>query len=237
MEHRDTFRRGCCLQLLQNGPMLFCELKWRTWMAEWKARRTKFVCSKSAHYNRSFKRSIHLWQSRGDLTTHVLKTRITYGLAARLAVFTVLERGQLSSPEPARGIRLYFDDIWCSVVVCLGDGIAVNLGAVRVGQVCRYAIISGGVQVCAEIEKRLAAVDWQLFLSSSGTRVDPFALLPDESSHDAEVESFAPEGVALSLRHSTPGHIGPYVLSGEQLAGKFAPLQSASPNVPSMRAH
>lgn len=123
MEPRNTFRRGCCLQLLQNGPMLFCELKWRTWIAEWKAGRTKFVCSKSAVYNRSFKRSIHLWQNRGDLTTHVLKSGITYGLAARLAVFTALERGQLSSPEPARAIRLYFDGIWCSVVVYLGDGI------------------------------------------------------------------------------------------------------------------
>jgi hypothetical protein len=237
MEPRNTFRRGCCLQLLQNGPMLFCELKWRTWIAEWKAGRTKFVCSKSADYNRSFKRSIHLWQNRGDLTTHVLKSGITYGLAARLAVFTALERGQLSSPERARAIRLYFDGIWCSVVVYLGDGIAVNLGAVRVGEIRRYAIISGGVQVCAEIEKRLAAVDWQLFLSSNGKSVDPFALLPARSSHGAEAESFAPEGVALSLRHSTPGHIFPYALSGEQLAGRLAPLQPTSPNVPLMGAH
>ena len=33
-------------------------------------------------------------------------------------------------------------------------------------------------------------------------------------------ESFASEGVALSLRHSTPGRIRPYMLSGEQLAGR-----------------
>lgn len=230
MNPRTTFRQKSCFDLLQGGPMLFTELKWRAWTAEWNARRTKFVCSKSADYNRSFKRSIHLWQSRGDLTTTVLDTPICYGLAARLAVFTVLERGQLSSPQPTSAIRLYFEGQWCSVVVALENKIAVNLGAVFTGEPRRYAVVSR-IDVKGLVAPRgLATVEWVIRLSRNGERVDPQAPLPSPSRERTmhnwvPEESFAPEGVALSLRHSTPGRIGPYMLSGEQLAGKQEPFE------------
>lgn len=242
MNPRTTFRHKSCFDLLQGGPLLFTELKWRAWTAEWKARRTKFVCSKSAVYNRSFKRSIHLWQSRGDLTTTVLDKPLCYGIAARLAVFTVLERGQLSAPQPTSAIRLYFEGQWCSVVVALENTIAVNLGAVFTGEPRRYTIVSRADAKDSAAEKGLATVEWVIRLSGSGERVDPQAPLPSPSRertmHDwVSEESFAPEGVALSLRHSTPGRIGPYMLSGEQLAGRLEPLKASFPNVLVIGAH
>lgn len=242
MNPRITFRRKSCFELLQRGPMLFTELKWRTWAAEWSAGSTKFVCSKSADYNRSFKRSIQLWQSRGDLSVTLPSAPINYGLAARLAVFTALERGQLSTPQPASAIRLYFDGPWCSVIVAIKNKIAVNLGAVFAGEPSRFTLISRTDAIDLEAEKSLGAVKWVIRLSRSGERVDPHAPLPSPSRkgtiHDwARKESFASEGVALSLRHSTPGHIRPYMFSGEQLAGRLEPLKLSSPNVPAMGAH
>lgn len=242
MNPRTTFRRKNCFEFLQRGPMLFTELKWRTWATEWSGGSTKFVCSKSADYNRSFKRSIHLWQSRGDLTTTLPSAPLSYGLAARLAVFTALERGQLSAPQPASAIRLYFDGQWCSVIVAMRNTIAVNLGAVFAGEPRRHTIISRTDVINLEAEKSLSSVKWVIRLSSSGERVDPHAPLPSLSrngtTHDwGGKESFASEGVALSLRHSTPGHIRPYMLSGEQLAGRLEPLEISFPNVPATGAH
>lgn len=228
MDPRSTFRHKTCLGLLQDGPLLFTELKWRTWAAEWTARRTKFVCSKSADYNRSFKRSINLWKSRGDLGSTALGTAISYGLAARLAVFTVLERGQLSAPLPSSAIRLYFEGHWCSVVVALDKEIAVNVGAVFTGEPSRYEIVSRTDANDSKAATKLASVDWVIRHSNSGSVVDPLSPLPplprSGPMHDwVQEESFASEGVALSLRHSTPGRIGPYMLSGEQLAKRARP--------------
>lgn len=242
MNPRTTFRYKSCFDLLLGGPMLFSELKWKAWAAEWSAGRTHFVCSKSADYNRSFKRSIQLWQSRGDLVRAALDTPITYGLAARLAVFTVLERGQLSSPKPTDAIRLYFEGHWCSVVVAIEGALAVNLGAVFIGEPSRYVIVSLTDTKASEAKRTLSAVQWAIRLSCGGVLVDPEAPLapppPGGTMHDwVQEESFAAEGVALSLRHSTPGRIGPYMLSGEQLARKSGPMRSSTLNVPNMGAH
>jgi hypothetical protein len=225
--------------------MLFSELKWRTWSSEWHNGKTKFVCSKSADYNRSFKRSIHSWEHQGLLTITPVKSQITYGMAANLAVFTALERGQLSAPRPEKMVRLYFDDQWCSIVIAVDDIIAVNLGAIFIGMSNRYSVASINRQTDLSDEMHLSACQWIIRLSSSGKEVDPFETLPDPPSrrfgcpyfHDSiTAESFAAEGVALSLRHSTPGRIGPYMLTGEQLATSLTRNDHCI-NVPVVGAH
>src|SRR5690606_12600119 len=90
--------------------------------------------------------------------------------------------------------------------------------------------------------RSLADVEWVIRLSGSGTRVDPQTPLaaPPKGGpmHDWVLEeSSAAEGVALSLRHSTPGRIGPYMHRREQLSRKREPVNGALINVPTIGAH
>lgn len=223
MARRNTFRRQCCLGFLAPGPMLFTELKWRVWNSEWTTGRTKFVCPKSAHFSRGFKRSIQSWAEQGFMKLSDLDEPITYGAAARLAVFTALGRGQLSAPEPEAMIRLYFHGALCSTVVSLDGMLSVNLGAIFTGNSARYRVVclSGKFSTETNIHK----AKWPIRLSVDGKEIDPAMPLPKTDTPQwrsqfpnpdtTSEESYAPEGVALSLRHSNPGKIVPYMLTGE----------------------
>jgi len=202
--------------------MLFDELKWRVWSSEWMSGKTKFVCPKSANFNRGFKRSIQSWVVQELIELADYNGPLTYGAAARLAVFTALGRGQLSSPKPEAMIRLYFHGTLCSIIVSLDGTIAVNLGAIFAGNIARYRIVRlPGQSSQSEINQ----VQWPIRLSGDGREVDPATLLPNDEvpiwrapfpdPDSTSEESYASEGVALSLRHSTPGYILPYTLTGE----------------------
>ncbi len=223
MDYRTTFRKRVCLDLLSAGPTLYSELKWRAWSREWASGRTKFVCANSASFNRGFKKSIESWVKQGAMEIADYNYPLTYGAAARLAVFTLLGRGQLSSPEPETMIRLYFHGALCSVIVSLDEKIAVNLGAIFTGNKHRYRILRLPNQTTAA--RAFNDVPWVIKLSHTGNVIDPATPLPEEevprwssnfpAPESASGETRAPEGVALSLQHSTPGHILPYTITGE----------------------
>jgi len=222
--------------------MLFAELKWHAWNNEWKSGRTKFVCPKSANFNRGFKRSIQSWTQQGAIELTDYKGPITYGAAARLAVFTALGRGQLSAPEPVAMIRLYFHGPLCSIVVSLDGKISVNLGAIFTGNTDRYQVAHLTGKFASE--STLAEAQWSIRLSADGKEVDPAMPLAEtkiprwcsqfSSPDTTSEESYAEEGVALSVQHSTPGYILPYIFTGENFTYQKT---NSMTNAPSMGAH
>lgn len=230
---RNTFRRRACIELLGNSPLMLTELRWRIWLAEWKSQKTKYVCARSASYRRSIERSIRLWEDQNYIRTFELDTPISYGMAAKLAIFTALERGQLSAPTPAKSIRLYFSGHWCSIIVIGSRNIAVNLGAVFTGERSRYNLATTSNRHYKVSAIALSEVPWEILKAENAETINPILELPEDSkrrrwqydwqSLSERAETYAPEGVALSLLHSTPGRIGPYMLTGEQIkAGKRA---------------
>lgn len=245
MRPRSTFRRKVCLGLLSDSPLILAEVRWRTWLAEWQSRRTTYVCAKSAYYRRSIERSISLWEDQGYLSTFELNHPISYGLAAKLAVFTALERGQLSSPAPAKRIRLYFSGPWCSIIVIGQQDLAVNLGAVFIGDQSRYRLVSTSRDDRKNPLLSLSEVPWDILNAEDAKTINPSQEIPREydtsdrrykwQSSSGELETSAPEGVAISLLHSTPGRLGPYILTGEQI--RTGRQNSQSLKVPPMRAH
>lgn len=226
MDYRNTFRKRICLDLLSAGPTLYSELKWRAWSKEWASGRTKCVCAKSASFNRGLKKSIESWVKQGAMEVADYTYPLTYATAARLAIFTVLGRGQLSSPEPEAMIRLYFHGALCSVVVSMDEKIAVNLGAIFTGNKLRYRILRLPDQPINA--RAFNEVPWVIKLSHNGNVIDPATPLPEAGvprwignfpePESASGETRAPEGVALSLQHSTPGYVLPYTITGENFA-------------------
>jgi len=238
---RSTIRRKACLKVLGDRICLLPELRWRVWSSELASGSTKVVCPRSTDYRLSFEKSLTRWEEQGVLHSSrpdTLNQPITYGMAARLAVYTVLERGQLSGDRPEKRIRLYFTRTCCSVVVACDDGLAANLGAVFVGSLARYRILSDEPFLPSMDLSSLSIASWKLLDAVSGKKLDPFDKLPTQEKQPfrtrygelvlEESESRAPEGVALAVKHQYPGGISPYLLPGELSTHAFAPTDRAA---------
>jgi hypothetical protein len=240
MKTRNTFRRTACLAALEGGCRLLPDLRWHVWASEFEQKKTEAVCPRSTHYRTSFDRSLERLQMQGNLHSTCLNSLdhpITYGLAAKLAVFTVLERGQLTGLQSPERIRLYFGTTWCAVVLDCGDGVAVNLGAVFVTDPSRYRLLSLEPPQTKHLFGVLSDVPWQLRTAPGGSSINPRDLLPPITANRSfynrrklsfeEREYRSVEGVALVVRHQYPGGISPYLLPGEWSATTF---NSKGPN-------
>lgn len=229
---RSTFRGQSCLAILDDGPLLLCELEWRIWTKEWKSGKTKAACAKSADYHRGFKRTLENLAEQGLVELLELNTRISYALAARLAVNTVLGRGQLSAPEPGSLIQLYFDGPFCSVVVSLNGTLSVNVGAVHVGNSGRYQFVRRPGDFRPLV--RSNEIPWSAKLSLTMENVELSeeiernhlpnwrGNIPTNRTEKPEVRTA--EGIALMYRHSTPGLVKPIMLTGENFQTKSSHL-------------
>lgn len=209
---RNTFRRTACWDALVDGPLLLPELRWRVWSEEFASGKTKFACAKSGNYRLSFDRSLERWQSLGLLNFGYADTDqypITYGMAARFAIFTLLERGQLSAPKPEGYFCLYFAPSWCAVVINCGEGLAVNVGSVSLAGAECYTVVSNNpIDSDITLAASLSEASWPLFVADTGARIDPDEIYQIPAKSDKsnpqnkvleDVEIISKEGVALNV--------------------------------------
>lgn len=209
---RNTFRRSACWDALADGPLLLPELRWKVWSTEFASGKTKLVCARSTNYRLSFDRSLERWRNLGLLNLGDAEEDqypVTYGMAARFAIFTLLERGQLSAAKPEGYFCVYFSPNWCAVVVNCGEGLAVNAGAIPLGATESYTVVSNtSIDSDITLSASLSEATWPLFSAETGKRVDPDEIFsrPAKTAKACqppkdtpEVEILAKEGVALNV--------------------------------------
>ena len=148
--------------------------------------------------------------------------------ASRVALYTILERGQTSTDSLIKNIHFYFGLTWCSVVVACDENgeLAVNLGAVFIGSPKRYKILSLRNSFNSTDLSSLSDASWNIIDANTGKSIDSSAIFPEVTISKSSppyidnlmletAESHAKEGVALAVKRQYPGGISPYMLPGE----------------------